>query len=836
MAIKPKFDALLDCLKENDFNITSGTNEATLLHNFNGTFLETITTAVSSNGTTITFTVEKSGTGDLTMVFSDGFSTLDCTPAASITLTAGSATSPQENYIYVLQSTKALTVSTSDWPSTEHIKVAFVVVQDAVTTQTDGEALCHQPWNDHATGTNGQGHLPHIYELIRLSQDGGHWHSGIAPTVTITTNVGTPDNVDISTTAGVTFQAHRHTVNAFDSQAGGKFKIVNDNTTPYKEVTDLNGELTDASGGSMSGKYFNLTLWGVGNLTGGFNPMMINLPTGSYNNLADATGDVDGYNVDNIPSSYTNESSTGFLIARFTFKHSAASGGTWTLENTTDLRGQNPYTVAGGGTGTTVTEFSDNQFIIHDNLDVSKELTFQASSITASNTRVVTALDVDGVMALSDAVLTSGSVPFINSSTQLDEDNTNFYWDNTNKRLSVGSQENTATINGVSFGATFSVHTEGGTDLLGLAEHRHSDTAGFGAHFVGLRSRGTEGSETVVQNNDVLVRLDALGHDGTDYEVAGQIDFEVDGTPGAGDMPGRIVFKTTADGSASPTERLRINCDGVLVQTQTTDNLLFNFTTDATTSDGINITANSMTNGVVMDITANALTNGDGIRLSSSSTNAFNRALFEANNTGATATLTRGFRANMTVGIGLEIFCSGSSPCAILDANGGDAHLRLTSDSGNASPTEGDLWRESDGLKYYDGTSEINLADTTRSAQFVVYDFATDNATGDGKFYFHIPSVLNGMNLVGVHAEVITAGTTGTEDIQIHNVTGAADMLSTKLTIDSGETGSDTAATPAVIDTANDDVATNDLLRVDIDAVQTTAAKGLIITLDFKLP
>jgi hypothetical protein len=61
-------------------------------------------------------------------------------------------------------------------------------------------------------------------------------------------------------------------------------------------------------------------------------------------------------------------------------------------------------------------------------------------------------------------------------------------------------------------------------------------------------------------------------------------------------------------------------------------------------------------------------------------------------------------------------------------------------------------------------------------------------------------------------------------------------MLSTKLTIDSGETGSDTAATPAVINTSYDDVATNDLLRIDIDAISTTAPKGLIVTLEFRLP
>ena len=121
--------------------------------------------------------------------------------------------------------------------------------------------------------------------------------------------------------------------------------------------------------------------------------------------------------------------------------------------------------------------------------------------------------------------------------------------------------------------------------------------------------------------------------------------------------------------------------------------------------------------------------------------------------------------------------------------------------------------------------------------QLVPFDFTADNATGDGAFFFHIPAAFNGMNLVEVHAEVVTAGTTNTEDIQIANVTQSdVDMLSTKLTIDSAETGSDTAATAAVIDLDNDDVATNDLLRVDVDAVHTTAAKGLIVTLGFQLP
>lgn len=124
----------------------------------------------------------------------------------------------------------------------------------------------------------------------------------------------------------------------------------------------------------------------------------------------------------------------------------------------------------------------------------------------------------------------------------------------------------------------------------------------------------------------------------------------------------------------------------------------------------------------------------------------------------------------------------------------------------------------------------------TKSVQLVAFDFATNTATGDGKAYFRVPASMGGMDLVAVAARVITAGTTNTTDIQIHNLTQAADMLSTKITVDSAETDSSTAATAAVIDASNDDVASGDLLRIDVDAVSTTPAQGLIVSMEFRLP
>jgi hypothetical protein len=104
--------------------------------------------------------------------------------------------------------------------------------------------------------------------------------------------------------------------------------------------------------------------------------------------------------------------------------------------------------------------------------------------------------------------------------------------------------------------------------------------------------------------------------------------------------------------------------------------------------------------------------------------------------------------------------------------------------------------------------------------------------TGDGKAYYPVPSTLNGMNLVSVAAFLTTTSSSGIPTVQIHNLTQTADMLTTKLTIDAGELTSATAATPAVIDTGNDDVATGNMLRIDID-VAGTGAKGLIVEMQF---
>ena len=135
----------------------------------------------------------------------------------------------------------------------------------------------------------------------------------------------------------------------------------------------------------------------------------------------------------------------------------------------------------------------------------------------------------------------------------------------------------------------------------------------------------------------------------------------------------------------------------------------------------------------------------------------------------------------------------------------------------------------------FTGTSWDALKKKTRT--FALFGATTDAATGDGAAYYPIPPELNGANITYVHLWAVTAGTTGTSDVQIARIRSGSpvDVLSTKVTIDSTEQGSDTAATAAVINTSNDDMATNDVLRVDVDALSTTKPRGLIVTIGFEL-
>ena len=96
-----------------------------------------------------------------------------------------------------------------------------------------------------------------------------------------------------------------------------------------------------------------------------------------------------------------------------------------------------------------------------------------------------------------------------------------------------------------------------------MRQTRYSDTGVQSAGLTVQRSRGTTiGTDVIVQDGDRIANFNLRGYDGALYRTAASIQAFIDGTPGGGDMPGRLTFLTTADGSSSPTERLRIDSLG----------------------------------------------------------------------------------------------------------------------------------------------------------------------------------------------------------------------------------------------------------------------------------
>ena len=91
---------------------------------------------------------------------------------------------------------------------------------------------------------------------------------------------------------------------------------------------------------------------------------------------------------------------------------------------------------------------------------------------------------------------------------------------------------------------------------------QYSNVSSDGPNLNLRRAKGTEGVPTVVVDENTLGTVHFYGHDGTNFEIAASIWGVVDGDPGNNDMPGKLLFKTTPDGSTTEQTRMIINNAG----------------------------------------------------------------------------------------------------------------------------------------------------------------------------------------------------------------------------------------------------------------------------------
>ncbi len=132
-------------------------------------------------------------------------------------------------------------------------------------------------------------------------------------------------------------------------------------------------------------------------------------------------------------------------------------------------------------------------------------------------------------------------------------------------RLLVGTSS-ALSVNNVTAGVE--VHSTATNNGAAVSIARFNNDASAPQLILGKSRNSTIAAGTIVQNGDELGQITFNGDDGTDLNSTGaRIQAFVDGAPGANDMPGRLVFSTTADGASSPTERMRISSNGSLTVT-----------------------------------------------------------------------------------------------------------------------------------------------------------------------------------------------------------------------------------------------------------------------------
>ncbi len=390
-------DVLTDILATELETLTDGSEAQTLhIHDtgyvrrslVNGTFAEPFDALVTSDGATVTLTVTNSVSGNLTMQTSAGDVTfITSSPTNEIILTAGSDTSPTNNFIFIPQNTGVLTKSTSDFPTdAEHIKVGYFLVPSEGFVQTNG-AYVNQNWNDPLKLTSDQGRISSFGERSRRL--GAKYHAGIDGNGTDGYLTPTASNVELKVTAGVVYQMNRHVTDPFDTSTGDVVLVNNWPGDPFHDITNLFDITTDSGGNTITpNRYFNLILWCATNKSGEYSPMLINLPGGFYNTATGAASDSSGHDDFSFPDAFDLQSSTGVLIARITIQ----MGTTWTVVSTVDLRKSNPQS-ASGGVSSVINEFADNVFKIFDETSLD-ELSFVLDNLTANHTITMPDADV----------------------------------------------------------------------------------------------------------------------------------------------------------------------------------------------------------------------------------------------------------------------------------------------------------------------------------------------------------------------------------------------------------------------------------------------------------
>lgn len=174
----------------------------------------------------------------------------------------------------------------------------------------------------------------------------------------------------------------------------------------------------------------------------------------------------------------------------------------------------------------------------------------------------------------TNQTFTPGSVLYVDSSGNFTQDNSNFFWDATNKRLSLQGHLSTAAFGVVGTGSevAVSISSTAANTALDVANQGAQFVAQFtnstnsatqGAAFGGAFSRGTITARTAVQAGDQVATWSGQSYNGASfgpgYNAALAIIATQNQTSSANG--GQLTIATTPNGSLAPVAGLTVNQD-----------------------------------------------------------------------------------------------------------------------------------------------------------------------------------------------------------------------------------------------------------------------------------
>lgn len=291
------------------------------------------------------------------------------------------------------------------------------------------------------------------------------------------------------------------------------------------------------------------------------------------------------------------------------------------------LQGNGTAISAATTTGSGAVVLATSPVLTTPNLDTPSSITLTNGTGLPLTTGVTGVLPIANGGTNNSSAYTSGSIIFSNG-TSLTQDNANFFWNDTNQSIGIGTNTPAAAafIDGV--------NTSNATKRLLLTGYGTSSLVGFRTRL----ARGTSGTPTAVQTGDILGFLNSEGYGTSQFPASGTGAITIIAGENFTNASNQtyVTINTTPTGTVSSAENFRVASTGVTLGPQsastaihqingginrTTRTITANLTVDTTTTDdiiycnaagAITVTLPTPTTGRVLtikDISGTATTN-----------------------------------------------------------------------------------------------------------------------------------------------------------------------------------------------------------------------------------